>query len=87
MEGYWVDVHKPKNTANGSQSKRIETAWLDWSCGKNKMILDREEHRKPITEYRKPKPMTLDGEVHRKPITEYRKPSGSTDNIRSSLNC
>ena len=37
---------------------------------------------KPITEYRKPKPVTLDGGEHRKPITEYRKPSGRMDNLR-----
>ena len=65
----------------------IETAWLDRSCGKNKMILDGEEHRKLITEYRKPKPVTQDGGEHRKPITEYRKPSDRTDNLRSSRNC
>ena len=44
------------------------------------MILDGEEHMKPITEYRKPKPVTVNGK-------EHRKPSGRTDNLRSSLNC
>ena len=55
---------------------------LSWigSVGKNEMILDGEEHRKPITEYRKPKSVTLDG-------VKYRKPSGRTDNLRSSRNC
>ena len=69
---------------------------MDWSCGKNKMILVGEEHRKPITEYRKPSGRTdnlsssqtcLDRLEHRKPITEYRKPSGRMDNLRSSQNC
>ena len=54
---------------------------------KNKMILDGEEHRISITEYRKPKPVTADGGEHRKPITEFKKPSGRTDNLRSSRNC
>ena len=60
---------------------------MDWSCEKNKLILDGEEHRKPTTEYRKPKPVTQDGVEHRKPITKYRKPGGRTNNLRSSRNC
>ena len=60
---------------------------MNQSCGINKMILDGEEHRKPITGYRKPKLVTLDGGEHRKPITKYRKSSCRTDNLRSSLNC
>ena len=71
------------DNVRSSQSKGMETAWLDRSCGKNKMILDGEEHRKLITEYRKPKPVTQDVGEHRKPITEYRKPSDRTDNLRS----
>ena len=52
---------------------------MDGSWGKNKItlgredlrkskpvILDGEEYRKPITEYKKPKPLTLDGGDHRK---------------------
>ena len=42
------------------------------------MTLDKDEHRKPITEYRKPKSVTLHGEEHRKLITEYRKPKPVT---------
>ena len=61
-----------------SQTKGMETARLDGRWGKNKItlgredlrkskpeILDGEEYRKPIAEYKKPKPLTLDGE-HRK---------------------
>ena len=75
-----------KANLRSSQSKGLETARLDRSCGKNKITigredhrkpkpvtLDGEEHRKPITEFRKHKPVTLDGEEHRKPITEFRK--------------
>ena len=48
------------------------------------MTLGGGEQGKPITEYRKLKPVTLDGGKHRKPITEYRKPSDRTDNLRRS---
>ena len=49
----------------------METARLDRSCGKNKIILGREDLRKP-------KPVILDGEEYRKPITEYKKPKPLT---------
>ena len=42
------------NNLRSSKSKGMETAWLVRSCGKKKIILDGEEYKKPITEYRKP---------------------------------
>ena len=60
-----VDGQTKKQSVD--RSIRMETARLDRSCGKNKIILGREDLRKP-------KPVILDGEEYRKPITEYKKP-------------
>ena len=75
------------NNLRSSKSKGMETAWLVRSCGKKKIILDGEEYKKPITEYRKPSGRTdnLRSSRNYQVESEHRKPSGRTGNPRQTL--
>ena len=49
----------------GAVGKKTRLLWIEKISGT--VTLTEEEHRKPITEHRKPKPVALDEEDSRKP--------------------
>ena len=104
----WINSPTPHSGRMDIQrSSQTKSAWLDRSCGKNKMIGG--EHRRSATEYRIPsgrmgnsrssqsKSAWLDRscgesinmivEEHRKPTTDYRKPKNICFSVKDLSLC